>query len=198
MAMYSQNQEELHILQHAGATGRFLDVGAADGKTFSNTYALAERGWSGVCVEASPRMAAALVKNYPDESKIEIIAAAMGLSRGLVTMWATDDFVSTTDRKLMKKWSSYVAGHSPYRRIVVPQIVWEDVAPLGPFHMVNIDTEGTSLALFDALPQAILSSMRVLCVEHNGDLASLHVPDGFWTVYSSGENAVMVRGQVKP
>ncbi len=35
--------------------GYFLDIGAHDGMTFSNTYLLeAKYGWSGICVEANP------------------------------------------------------------------------------------------------------------------------------------------------
>lgn len=39
--------------------GRFLDVGAHDGETMSNTLALErDYGWTGVCIEADPAMAA--------------------------------------------------------------------------------------------------------------------------------------------
>jgi len=54
--MYSQNNEEQIILNYLGdSTGHFLDIGAFDGITFSNTYELVKRGWTGVMVEASPR-----------------------------------------------------------------------------------------------------------------------------------------------
>ena len=48
--MYSQNDEERVILEYfAGKTdGRFVDVGAWSGATFSNVWALMELGWSGV------------------------------------------------------------------------------------------------------------------------------------------------------
>ena len=36
--MYSQRDEELHILGYFGdKVGRFIDIGAYDGKSFSNT-----------------------------------------------------------------------------------------------------------------------------------------------------------------
>ncbi len=53
--MYSQNNEEKFILEHfKNRKGKFLDIGAYDGKTFSNTFALVELGWSGLEIEASP------------------------------------------------------------------------------------------------------------------------------------------------
>jgi len=52
--MHSQNDEERHILDafRGRPEGNFLDIGAYDGITLSNTYCLALKGWSGVCAEA--------------------------------------------------------------------------------------------------------------------------------------------------
>jgi FkbM family methyltransferase len=36
--------------------GFFVDVGAHDGYTFSNTYGLAEAGWAGICFEPMPNL----------------------------------------------------------------------------------------------------------------------------------------------
>lgn len=56
MTRYSQFEEQDAILQaFAGKTdGRFLDLGAWDPITFSNTRALVGLGWSGVMIEPSP------------------------------------------------------------------------------------------------------------------------------------------------
>ncbi len=187
--MFSQHDEEKLVLQYTGRTGRFLDVGANDGVTFSNTHALALAGWTGVCIEPSPHWASALIKTYPDAQRVTIIAAALGLERGLFGFWSTEGIVNTTEKSMMEKWKK----HYPYRQILMPQIVWEDVAPLGPFQMVNIDTEGTSLALFDAMPRELLAAAKVVVVEHNGDRANLHVPAGWRQVYESPENVVLVK-----
>jgi hypothetical protein len=52
---YSQNDEERVINGVLDDAGDFLDVGAFDGKLFSNTLKLYERGWGGVLVEPSPK-----------------------------------------------------------------------------------------------------------------------------------------------
>ena len=76
MKFYSQKGEDAVILTAfpKGHTGFFIDVGALDGKRFSNTYALEERGWTGICVEAHPTYAALAKKNRP--KSIVINAAA--------------------------------------------------------------------------------------------------------------------------
>lgn len=56
---YSQNSQD-RILNdfffHGQSNGIFVDIGAYDGKTISNTYFYeSELGWSGVCVEPLPK-----------------------------------------------------------------------------------------------------------------------------------------------
>src|SRR5271166_1467025 len=41
----------------------FVEIGANDGITVSTTYGLALEGWSGLCVEANPRMYEKLRRN---------------------------------------------------------------------------------------------------------------------------------------
>lgn len=54
MRYYSQNGEDLVIEAAFGGAdqGFFVEVGCIDGRRFSNTLALEERGWRGICVEA--------------------------------------------------------------------------------------------------------------------------------------------------
>jgi hypothetical protein len=62
MKHYSQGGEEPVILEYFDTfVGRFLELGAWDGRCMSNCYALAnERGWSGTCVEPDPDALAGL------------------------------------------------------------------------------------------------------------------------------------------
>jgi FkbM family methyltransferase len=50
-----RNLAELYEKYFPGKNGgTFVDVGAHDGFTFSNTYGLAETGWTGLCFEPMP------------------------------------------------------------------------------------------------------------------------------------------------
>lgn len=53
---HAQNGEDTILLNFFGdqQRGTFVDVGAFDGVTFSNTYLLERRGWEGVCIEPNP------------------------------------------------------------------------------------------------------------------------------------------------
>lgn len=59
MNTYSQDKQDITIYQKYlypfGNNGFFVDIGANDGKTFSNSLLYEELGWQGVCVEPHPR-----------------------------------------------------------------------------------------------------------------------------------------------
>jgi len=54
--------------------GFFLDIGALDGKRFSNTYTFELQGWNGICVEAHPKYYEICKNNRP---KSVVIHAAV-------------------------------------------------------------------------------------------------------------------------
>lgn len=54
MKPYSQAGQDEWVHSIIGDSGYFVDVGAHDGIVHSNTYALEQLGWDGVCVEPNP------------------------------------------------------------------------------------------------------------------------------------------------
>ena len=63
--MYSQFGEDRWILKNLELPdkGTFVDVGAGDGISLSNTFAFEHRGWRGLCVEPDPRSFSKLRQN---------------------------------------------------------------------------------------------------------------------------------------
>jgi hypothetical protein len=148
----SQYGEAAYILDRfAGRTGRFLDIGAFDGKTFSNTWPLAELGWSGVCVEPSPPAFCHLMRTYEGNDRVTLINAAIAPTSALPDAFAR-----------------FKAG--PFREILIPRLGWIDLyAALAvrwspeEFLFVNIDTEGTNAAVLAAMPLR----PEMICVEYD-------------------------------
>lgn len=59
---YSQlGQDDWVLSKHK--TGYFVEIGAYDGISLSNTLKLEENGWSGLCVEPNPKLYEQLAKN---------------------------------------------------------------------------------------------------------------------------------------
>lgn len=65
---YSQHGDDYLVWQLLGEinNGLVVEVGAFDGIHLSNSFALAQRGWSALCVEPNPVMFTDLVHNRPD------------------------------------------------------------------------------------------------------------------------------------
>jgi FkbM family methyltransferase len=66
---YSQLGQDLEVLKfyHNKKNGFFIEIGASDGITLSNTYLLETKyNWKGICVEPIPKKFELLSKNRPN------------------------------------------------------------------------------------------------------------------------------------
>ena len=58
--------------------GMFVEIGAYDGITYSNTYQLAVAGWVGVYVEPVPKLFDQCIGNHKKHPNIRVVQAAVG------------------------------------------------------------------------------------------------------------------------
>lgn len=163
--MFSQSNEEEAILKFFGdRVGRFLDIGAYDGKTFSNTRALALRGWSGVCVEASPQCFVQLQKTYEGNPKVEVVSACVGKSSGLARFYDHGGATATTDREHARVWETN--NGVKYSKIVVAQITGSVL--LQHFgekvDFISIDVEGANVDVMLTMPVG-MGGADLVCIE---------------------------------
>ncbi len=201
MKDYSQYGEQQTILREVQKLEkqpkdlRFLDIGAWHPTQFSNTRALYELGWSGLMIEPSPGPMINLLTEYGRDPRVTLLQAAiMANAPGTVTMWVTDDAVSTSSIAEHEKWKDAATFRG---ELVVPAI---DVQMLfgmyGGFDFVSIDAEGNSVDIFLAmLSQGILPP--VVCVEHESRVEELLVKaqdKRYDLARMNSTNAVLTRG----
>ena len=194
---YSQNDEEGVINSLFGDRGRFLDVGAFDGKTFSNTLRLYERGWSGVLVEPSPNAFSGLKRVYADLPRVSLVNAAVADSDGFVSFFDSGgDAISSTDSVHKEKWErGYSCKFSP---IEVQSITFKTLFKKygSDYDFVNIDTEGTNFDVLKSFPFDLCNPM-CLCIEHDGaygQMSDILASHGHREVHRNGENMIFFRG----
>lgn len=72
---------------HLPPHGRFVEVGAFDGITVSNTVMLAESGWAGLYVEAHPSFAHECQKNHAGRLGIQVVNTAVSDHEGEANLW---------------------------------------------------------------------------------------------------------------
>ena len=150
---YSQSNEQAMILEWAErhGPGRFLDCGAADGVTASNSRALALAGWQGVCIEPAALLFDKLSLTYADRDDVHCVQAALvpELSDRLIPFFMSHDLVSTTVERYANVWADLVEFVPSFVAAVTVDELLR--AFPGPYDMASIDTEGSSLAIWDAL-----------------------------------------------
>ena len=192
---YSQNNEEdiIQAVFKGKANGRFIDIGAGDGVTFSNTKMLYDMGWSGVAVEPSPTLFANLEKNLDGQRVILINKALTVRDEDTIKFYhAPGDFVSTTNESHRKKWQSQV----DFKTIEVRAVTWKELEQYGSYDFINIDVEGNNIEIFNAMPAAILENAKLLCIEHDSKieyLVSALRPKGYHLIHTTSENVIFER-----
>lgn len=167
--MSSQYGEHEFILNHfSGRKGRFLDIGAHDGKIFSNTWPLTEHGWTGVLVEPSPWVFPYLVKNYEGREGFEFVNAPIAVESGIVPWFdCGGDCYSTTEKPHKDKIE---AGGVRFAKTWTGAIGTDDFfLQFWGFDFVNIDVEGSNAVLLKALASWCTDNLKykpqMICVE---------------------------------
>ena len=170
--MYSQNNEEEIILNYfQNKKGHFLDLGANDGITLSNTHQLALNGWSGVCVEPAPTAFNKLKNLYKDNSSIECLEVAVGEKNETMTLYDSDEHLGKGDTSLLStlipseidRWK----GTQKFTHIEVKVITIEklmETVKNNNFDFVSIDCEGVDYELLKSFIQ-FSKQTSMICIE---------------------------------
>ena len=173
---FSQNNEQEVILDYFKnqPEGCFLDIGANDGQTLSNSRALALSGWSGVCVEPAPDPFQKLETLY-DGSKVLVFECAIGKENGKMPFHISgthlhkgdSGLLSTLEPDEMKRWQ----GTEQFIESEVDVLTWPSFyagCSVKTFDFISIDAEGLD---FFILKEMNLKEMatKLVCVEYNSN-----------------------------
>lgn len=198
---YSQNDEQNVILKFFGDKhGRFLDIGAYDGVTYSNTRALLELGWTGVLVEPSPHNLVKLIAAcQPFADRVEVVGAAVAgpCAKTLCHLQIEE----TPDRG----WASTIADRPDrilkecrvtYR---VPVLrLFELMIEEEVFDFVSIDAECMDFDILMDLPFQLRRQCRMICIEptdlaERAEMKTYLQAIGFTVHHETPENLIAIR-----
>lgn len=202
MINHSQNDEQSRILNHFyGFTGTFLDIGANDGITLSNSYALTRLGWSGFLVEASPTAFERLLKTHSTQHNVSMFQLAVGSYDGEIILHESGELLGTGDIALvsstkdeeLKRWESLNMSFKP---VVVSCVTFETLLKrIGQphFDFVTIDIEGMEK---EVVPQIDFNTLgtKMAIIEWNGHDADLY--DGIMRNFSFGLTHVNAENRI--
>lgn len=167
MINYSQNDEQIYIANYFGSKPHhLLDIGANDGRTFSNSRHLLDNlGWSGLLVEPSPTAYKKLSSLYADNDLVECLNVAIANEKGKIEFYDMGEHVGNGDTSLLStavkselaRWTNV-----EFKKTKVKAITYAEIADTYDF--ITIDCEGLDL---DVLKQIDLKNTSLVCIEHN-------------------------------
>ena len=190
----SQHAEDKWIIDNLNPVpGFFLDIGAFNGVTCSNTLAFEDLGWHGICVEPDPVMAAqcALAR------KCQTLCAAIGIRSANPSAF----FINPQDRGLSSlDWKK--RNCTPEEKsILVPVLTLEALVlccPKFQCDLLSIDTEGTELEVWHSgrgyHPRIVLIEYQT-ADEPSQELPIIHrlTQEGYGLLHRTPHNLIFAR-----
>lgn len=211
---YSQHGEDRFLIDGIFrdlADGVFVDVGASDGVLYSNTLALEERGWRGVCVEPVPALHGRLRGNRPKATCLHCAVgyaelggheqyAGAGIGGPVVDGSPAIFYVRKSGAQDISGFTR--SDNTDYYPIVVTQRTLSGILAqfgLTRVDLLSVDTEGTEVDALRSLdfvrwrPRVIVAEFATI---HYGDtrgpLSAFLVGVGYRVVAEMGGNLIVV------
>ncbi len=166
---YSQLSQDIHVCDFYDGKqdGYFVDVGANDGITLSNTYLLEKKyNWKGICIEPEPTNYDKLITNRSTICDKHVVFSK---SNDIV------EFAIMGNNGLLSGIADYVK-RDPNRQveiIMIPTMTLTDILDMyGAPRLIDyltIDTEGTEIEVLKGLNMSKYI-VGYLSIEHNYDV----------------------------
>lgn len=200
---YSQSDEDAVIQDYFKEKphGTFLDLGCNDGVTFSNTRAMAERGWKGVLVDASPKAFNKVAALYKGFKGFYTYNVAISNHNGYAILHESGPLCSAQDVALVSTFHAHEMDRFKksvtYEPITVKCFTWKTFLnrlSIKQFDLISIDVEGEEMNI---LPDINLDHTSMVVIEWNSK-PELKVEyekylSEFKVIYTSAENLIYAR-----
>ncbi len=184
--------------------GYFLDIGAADGKTNSNTRNLFLKGWSGLLVEPCRHFFEPLKILYENEKNVKIFNGAVSEFSGKTDFYVYEDggdsqisTISLAQKESIEN-SSWFSGRfteSYEVSVKTPSDLIKDYDIPSIVQFVDIDAEGSDMQILKVWPWQIIE-VELFCIEPSmgkDNLKSFMEAKGYVNNMSTGGNMFFAR-----
>jgi len=204
---YSQDGQDKYILGTFfpyEKKGVFVDIGANDGITFSNTYAFERRGWTGYCIEPLAIVFPTLQANRPGSTCIQ---AVISDSKGKTDFLAINGHCEMLSGEMRKYDSRHleriereIAEHGGTKKLVpINCYRFEDLIKLKEIDYLSIDVEGGELDIIKDIDFEKYY-VKVLSIENNyrdPGMVDLIESYGFHFVNNLGRDNIFLNASIR-
>jgi FkbM family methyltransferase len=145
--------------------GTFVEVGAFDGDTYSNTSCLADLGWRGVYIEPVPQWAEICRTRHRNNPRVSVAQCAIGATPGRQVIEVAHSFSSLRDDVIERSKEMFRNLREdealvPFEEVFTGETVEVEVHRLETvlaahritpgFEVLVVDVEGYELEVFDS------------------------------------------------
>jgi FkbM family methyltransferase len=134
--------------------GIFVEVGAYDGVSFSNTWGLAEAGWAGWLVEPVPTFAQACRHHHAGHPNVEVVEIAIGAEDDAQIQLKLAGTLTTSNVELFDAYKKIEWAESELtetivsvRSLTLNSFLVEKMIP-SHFDLLVVDVEGMEASVF--------------------------------------------------
>ena len=168
-----QDKVALEILNYKNK-GFFIDIGANDGVTFSNTKTMEELGWQGICIEPDSDMFEALKRNRNCECVNAAVSDKNGkaeftriVGKAQMLSGLTTDYCEAHLNRIKRETE---ANGEKIEKIEITTITFdkllEQIDKPHVIDFVSIDTEGNEMKILQSIDFKRWN-ITILAVENN-------------------------------
>lgn len=169
-------------------SGTFIDIGANDGLSLSNSLLFEKNGWTGVCVEPNP----VIFEDLSNSRNCECLNACISDSDGIVSFLAIDgpanmlsgiqDFLDESSLERIDREIKEKGGSKSIMEVesITPKSLLERFN-LQSVDFLSVDTEGAEFGILELFGKSQVRP-QVISVENGGrssDLFTLLVSQGY-------------------
>ncbi len=172
---YSQTGEDAVIRSILDEHGRgvYVDVGCNDPIRYSNTLSLYLHGWSGINIDANPR----LIEKFKAVRvrDVAVCAAISDVEGEAVFHEFEDDLVSTLDTEILAEWQGKwkKRGQRVLQTRTLNSVLHEHLAPDAQIDLLSVDVEGHDLHILRSIDLDVFRPKLIVVELHRQDLYQL-------------------------
>jgi len=173
MNYYSQFEQDKVVYENyfQGKTnGYFVDIGAHDGVTFSNSKFFEELGWTGVCAEPNPIVFEQLQSVRKCKCVKKAIADKIGYAQFFQIVEGADMLSGLVDEFSQKGikniYSNLESKDSGFDYIDVELDLFDNIVDQIEIDFLSIDTEGNELKILQTIDFSKYN-IKVITLENN-------------------------------
>lgn len=137
------------------AEGVFVEVGAFDGESCSNTSFLADLGWHGLYIEPVPRFADMCARRHRGNPNVQVATCAIGETEGVIEL-NIGSILTTADPAMKQAYDQFdwaqpflEDGKIQVRQFPLATVLKEARAPKR-FDLLVVDVEGGEEGVFNS------------------------------------------------